>query len=82
MQGRAAPQNTNSPDTAKPKWRQHSQLLLGWPCIEMHSGVEWGAHQLFDHQVLHFVLHLPKTLSPRQVELIEEFDNLVAEARA
>eukprot|EP00435_Cladocopium_sp_Y103_P023970 s3634_g5.t2 len=26
--------------------------------------------------VLHFLLHLPRTLSPRQVELIEEFDGL------
>ncbi|CAE7333353.1 dnaJ [Symbiodinium pilosum] len=31
------------------------------------------------HLVLHFLLHLPRSLSPRQVELIEEFDSLAAE---
>ncbi|CAE7502731.1 dnaJ [Symbiodinium microadriaticum] len=33
------------------------------------------------HLVLHFLLHLPRSLSPRQVELIEEFDSL-AEVRS
>eukprot|EP00439_Symbiodinium_sp_Y106_P052092 s5760_g6.t4 len=33
------------------------------------------------HLVLHFLLHLPRSLSPRQVELIEEFDSLAEFSR-